>query len=219
MLLPSRIQVNATRQELEYIEYNYRRESELIKQLLRMYNGISQFAVPINEFDIAFSLKRNKEQVQEDIQFLASRSFIQYQKKSERPQLYFLEDRFPAEHIAINYAQIEWLKKNEIERLRAMQHFVQNKEVCRMQQITQYFGEDLKNSCGLCDNDKKEKGTINLKSVQQAIDLAFEKNARVQLQTFCSHYNMEERKEVMKIIRALVGENVYKVNSFGELTQ
>ncbi len=217
MLMPSRIQVSASRQELEYIEYNYRRESEIVKQLLRMYNAISQFPVPINEFDIAFALKRDLKEVQQDLDFLASRTYIHYQKKSERPQLYFLEDRFPAEHIAINYKQIEWLKDQEEKRLQAMQRFVKNNKECRMQQITAYFGEDLNTVCGICDNDTKGKNSFDLKSVKQSLDIELDKKDSLNIQLFCQQYNMEERKDVMKIIRALVGEGVYRINSLGEL--
>ena len=217
--MPMRVQIMASREELNHIAQNYQRQDALLKQLLRMYNGIWQHPVPINEFDIASGIKKSVEQIKNDLHFLASRSYIKLVAKKDKPQLFFTDNRYPAEQIVLNYKEIEWHKKREEERLVALQNFVLNKSACRMQLVASYFGQKEKERCGVCDIDKPEVVKIGFEEITLLLDQALTHKEHISFDALLGHLYGEERTQTMQLIRKMIGEGMYKINEIGEVTK
>lgn len=215
--VPMRVQILASREELNHIAQNYHRQDELLKQMLRMYNGIWQYAVPINEYDIASKIKKSVVRIKEDLDFLAARSYIKLIAKKDRPQLYFSDDRYPAEQIMVNYKEIEWHKERDEERLAAMQKYVLNKTKCRMQMLANYFGQEEKNDCGVCDIDNPIIVKVTFEEVKTLLDNALAKKESISFNELLAHLNGEEKTKTMHLIRQMVSEGMYKITALGEI--
>jgi len=217
--VPMRVQIVASREELNHIAHNYHRQDKLLKQLLRMYNGIWQYSVPINEYDIASKIKTSIEVINEDLRFLASRSYIKLVAKKDKPQLYFTDNRYPAEQIVLNYKEIERHKIHEQNRLAAMQKFVLNKSQCRMQLLAEYFGQQEHNPCGVCDIDNPAMVQINFASVKKLVDEALTHKESESFENIIGHLQGEERIQTMQLIRKMISEGLYQISSFGEVSK
>lgn len=217
--MPMRVQILASREELNHLAQNYQRQDELIKLLLRMYNGIWQYPVPINEYDLASNLKKSIDKIKEDLHFLASRSYIKLIAKKDKPQLYFTDDRYPAEQIILNYQAIAWHKKRNEERLAAMQHYVLNKTNCRMQLLANYFGQEEKEVCGVCDIDQPLVIKIKAEEIKALVDQALTYKESEALENIIGHLQGEERKQSMQLIRQMIGEGMYRITAMGELSK
>ena len=218
VFMPMRVQILASREELNHIAQNYHRQDELLKQLLRMYNGIWQHPVPINEYDIASKIKISAQQIKEDLHFLASRSYISLQAKKDKPQLFFNDDRYPAEQIVLKYEEIRWHQKRDEERLSALQKFVLNKTVCRMQQLANYFGQK-EETCGVCDVCNPVKVTVNFEEVKTLMDNALAQKDSASFEDIVGHLYGEERTQTMQLIRKMISEGMYKVTAMGEVSR
>lgn len=223
LYMPLRVQVQASREELQHIETNYHRQYVLLKQLLRSYNGIWQHAVPINEYELAAKIKKPVQQIKEDLHFLASRAYIKCWNKKDQPQLYMTDQRYPASQIVINYKEILWHKKREEERLDALQAFVKNNSICRMQLLNNYFiGDKSKQEkiiCGHCDVDKVKVVDVSFESVKNLLDKALTNKESENLENIIGHLASEERAQSMKLIRIMISEGMYAINAFGELNK
>ncbi len=217
--MPMRVQIMASREELNHIAQNYHRQDELLKQLLRIYNGIWQYAVPINEYDIATKVKKSVAQIKEDLHFLASRAYIKLVAKKDKPQLFFTDNRYPAEQIILNYKEIEWHKKREEERLAAMQKYVLNKTECRMQMLANYFGQQEKNRCGVCDIDNPIVVKVNFEEVKNLLDTALANKESETFENIIGHLHGEERTKTMQLIRQMIGEGMYRVTAMGAVSR
>lgn len=217
--MPMRVQILASREELNHIAQNYHRQDALLKQLLRMYNGIWQYPVPINEYDIATKIKKSVTQIKEDLHFLASRSYIKLVSKKDKPQLFFADNRYPAEQIVLNYQKIEWHKKRDEERLAAMQKYVLNKNECRMQMLATYFGQAEKDRCGVCDIDNPVIININFEEVKALLDNALANKESESFENIIGHLNGEERAKTMQLIREMISEGMYRITGLGELSK
>jgi ATP-dependent DNA helicase RecQ len=215
--MPMRVQILASREELNHIAQHYHRQDELLKQLLRMYNGIWQYPVPINEYDLAPKVKKSVAQIKEDLHFLASRSYIKLVAKKDKPQLYFSDNRYPAEQIILNYQEIEWHKKRDEERLAAMQKYVLNKSNCRMQVLANYFGQAEKEVCGVCDIDNPVVVKVDFEEVKKLLDNALTNKESVPFENIIGHLHGEERIKTMQLIRQMIGEGMYRITALGEV--
>ncbi len=218
--IPTRVQVMASREELHHLAEHYQRQDVLMKQLLRMYNGIWQYPIPINEYDIASSIKRSVEEVKVDLEFLYARSYIKMIAKKDRPQLYLIDNRYPAEQIVLNYQEVEWHLQREQERLRAMQKFLLNKDQCRMLLLAAYFSaEDSKEQevCGVCDIDLSSAVKINIDNLKIRLDQALSNRNCIPLEELTGDLQVEERTQILKLIRQMVSEGLYKINTMGEV--
>lgn len=219
VFMPTRVQILASREELNYIEQNYHRQDALLKQMLRMYNGVWKFPVPINEYDLARELKLSVDVIKNDLEFLLRREYIDVRKKKDNPQLFFNDNRYPAEQIVLHYQEIEALKKRNNERLSALVDFVKNDTVCRMQQLANYFGQATTENCGACDVCAPNTATINLEEIQNHLNKVLQQREKISFQELLQNYSPEEQKQAMAIIRQMVSEGLYNISGMGELSR
>jgi ATP-dependent DNA helicase RecQ len=67
------------------------------------------------------------------------------------PQLGFLTPRQDADHLSLNYKDMESRKVNEKKALRAVKFYTEQSAKCRMLLIQDYFDESTSKTCGICD--------------------------------------------------------------------
>ncbi|RFS19014.1 RecQ family ATP-dependent DNA helicase [Chitinophaga silvatica] len=151
VLLPSKAMFLVEKETLYEFEANYPALEEIIKTLLRTYEGIFDNEVPIYERQISRLLLIEEDEIITSLNQLNQAGILQYQPRRDSPQICFLQERCSAARLHINMTKVEIRKKAYIERLDAMIAYVRNKSNCRTVQLVNYFGERDTEPCGVCD--------------------------------------------------------------------
>lgn len=157
VFLPSRAEFVTNKESLYEFENAYPALEEIIKTLLRTYEGIFDNAVPIYERQIGRIMLTEDDEIAGQLHQLHQYGILHYQPRRDEPQLCFLQERVSAQHLRINMARIEVRKKVYADRLAAMFAYARNRDICRTQQLVAYFGEKESTPCGVCDICLKKK--------------------------------------------------------------
>lgn len=148
---PSTVQFLASREIIAAHEEKYMQHEPVIKALLRAYEGIFDYPVTVFETGIAKFAKTPIEQVRAILDKLHVFGIINYEKASDSPEIYLLENRMYANAFATDMHKMNMLKQRAAERLAQLSNYVAETKNCRSKIIATYFGDDIK-PCGICDN-------------------------------------------------------------------
>ena len=146
--------------ELNLFEKSHPKYNEVMKGLLRSYDGIFDFPAAINETELAKFIQQKKERLIETLLELNGLNIIDYKPQKEKPQIYFLQNRVRAEDLFINEKNILKRKIAFEKRLNAMINFCTNQSRCRSEMIGNYFDDHDLHPCGVCDNCLQKKNVI-----------------------------------------------------------
>jgi len=146
--------------ELNLFEKSHPKYNEVVKGLLRSYDGIFDFPAAINETELAKFIQQKKERLIETLLELNGLNIIDYKPQKEKPQIYFLQNRVRAEDLFINEKNILKRKIAFEKRLNAMINFCTNQSRCRSEMIGNYFDDHDLHPCGVCDNCLQKKNVI-----------------------------------------------------------
>jgi ATP-dependent DNA helicase RecQ len=218
--LPSRVSVTSTKSMVAEIEKHYPKLDEVLKLLLRMYGGIWNHYVPINEFMMAQKALVAKDYIEMMLVQLNDHGIIDYVKAKDKPQLFFQHERVNENSLHIDTKTIEVLKKRYEDRVQFMLHYTQNETICRSKELIQYFGETLPNNCGQCDiclsNEKKRKPS-DFDSIKNTILHQITLKGSLNIKQFCKSYPTAKQDELLRIIRFLLDDHLLKLNELGDL--
>jgi len=157
VFLHTKVMFTATKSDLEAFETSYPQFDPIIKNLLRNYGGIYDHYVGISEKQIAKKLRINELMVRDRLTYLQSFGILKYFPQKETPQLHFILNRAPANHLSINHEAYLERKKMFKERVDKMLAYINLSNECRGQFIALYFGDKEAKPCGICDNCLKLK--------------------------------------------------------------
>jgi ATP-dependent DNA helicase RecQ len=204
IFLPSQVSFTAPKELLEDFENGHPELEPIMKVLLRTYEGIYDNRISINEKNLARLLKLTPEVVKQQLKQLQSYGIIEYLPQKETPQVYFLLNRAPAQHLHINNEAYLKRKKQYTERVEAMLNYLELK-TCRSKYIAKYFGEAEPNKCGGCDNCLDEKAT----------QLSEDEFRRIESKVYESiPENGIDVKELLPLLKDVRKEKVWKVLNF-----
>ena len=147
----STVYIPVARDELYRFQVDHLRLGNLLQAVIRMYPGLMECAVPVDERKIASKCYCTPEEVVEMLCQMHAMHIIHYAPRPHGPQIYFLTERvderliYPSEQ---NYAQ---LKAAAQRRMKSMVDYVSNDSVCRSRQLVTFFGEPSATDCGVCD--------------------------------------------------------------------
>ena len=158
IFLPSQVMFIAPKEVLEDFETAHPELEPLMKVLLRTYEGIYDNRISVNEKHLAKLSRLAPEIVKEKLQQLRSFGIIEYLPQKETPQIYFLFNRAPAQHLNINNETYLKRKQLYIDRVEVMLEYLKLNG-CKSKFIASYFGEKEVNKCGVCDFCLNEKAS------------------------------------------------------------
>lgn len=165
VFIPSQVRFLVDKEELFDYENMYPKLEPIIKCLLRTYEGIIHSDVSVYELQLAKLLAYSKDAVLEDLFRLNSLGIINYQPVKEKPQIYFMDNRAPAQYLNINIEQYLKRKQQYELRLEEMLKYIHLNKECRSGFINIYFGEHSKTDCMICDNCLHQKN-LNLSTAE-----------------------------------------------------
>lgn len=214
---PSTVAFTTTKNALQEFEKTYPEYDELIKGLLRSYEGIFDYPSPINESQLSKFTSIKMEKISVLLSQLNQKGIIEYVPQKEKPQIIFLQNRVNSKELFINDKNILKRKNAFEKRLNAMISFTLDEHTCRSKMIANYFGESSIKRCGICDNCLNDKKIIitseEFDSIRESI---FQNvlNEPVSLGSLLEKLPHEKNK-LKKIIHFLQEEEKLKVSAEG----
>ncbi len=147
---------NTSKEQLYEFQRSHPQFEMLLSTLLRTYEGIFDYPAFISERSIAIALGIHDEEVKNRLKEIAAFGIIRYTAQNESPQVWFGKRRVSAKDLVIDLKMLEKRKAAFLERVKKMVDYTKWTG-CRALFINQYFGDESKKECGICDNCLKKK--------------------------------------------------------------
>ena len=218
---PSTLSFNTDRQQLEDFEKQFPLFENLIKGLLRSYEGIFDYPTNIYETELAHFVKKNPNEIKRDLQQLQQYGIVTYDAQKDSPQISLVINRMYADSFLINLDNYIERKKNFESRIKAIAEFIKNTISCRSQIIGNYFNDLAIKPCGICDN------CINLKSLriskeefEQITQYIFEwtKKQSTGIKELLASSKQFKKEKIWKVIDYLQSEAKITVSREGNIS-
>ncbi len=217
IFFPSRIQFKIDKESLYTFESSFPELESIIKTLLRTYQGIYDNSTSIFEKQISRILRIPLEEVRSQLERLNQFGIIEYLPQKEKPQIYFLLNRAPAEYLHIDQDLYFKRKKQYQYRLEAILSYILSTEICRSNYISNYFGEKTIDRCGTCDNClKKKKSSINTKQFQtivKKIQSSF--LSEISVTEILNLFQPEEKEDIWIVLKFMESEQQISISEKG----
>ncbi|MDX9932532.1 MAG: ATP-dependent DNA helicase RecQ [Bacteroidales bacterium] len=156
---PSKVKMQADKNDVYRFQVENRELSPFIDLLLRMYSGLFTGFVRIDEFSIARKMNADKLIVIKGLKQLDKLGLISYEPASDSPRVTFLSDRIDHRDVIFSEEHYYSRKKEAVNRLESMKTFLSGTTRCRSQLLLDYFGETQSRRCGMCDICEKRSET------------------------------------------------------------
>lgn len=204
--------------ELELFIKSYPQYDSLTKGLLRSYEGIFDYACAINELHLAKFISEKKEKVISDLNEIKNMGIINYTPQKENPQVRFFRDRVNTADLTINQKNIFKRKQAFEKRLKAILHYIAEKNSCRSKMISSYFNNDSIKRCQICDNCLHEKAihisTEEFEEIRLGIE-AYVLTKPSNSDELIYHLKNFGKNKILKILRYLQEENIISTTESG----
>ena len=149
--VPSTVVFTCSKEQLYDFQLAYPQHEVLLSTLLRSYGGIFDFPAFISEKLLSTLLRKSAEEIQGELQRIASMGIINYLPQQDEPQLTFRKERVAIENF--NFNMVPYRKRKEAFEARAAQMIAYTAaKSCRSQFINLYFGDKDAKPCGICDH-------------------------------------------------------------------
>ncbi len=150
--IKSKIKIIISNAELYKFQIANSYFDNFIKILLRNYPNIYTNFVNIIETEIEKKLNIKTQSVRDILIKLEQKGVIKYKQNEAGMQLRFLQNRKDSENLNISKEKILNEKKLAKEKLDIVIKYINNKNICRSQNILKYFNEEVHEKCNICDN-------------------------------------------------------------------
>jgi ATP-dependent DNA helicase RecQ len=215
---PPTVEFTVDKNALNLFEQSLPKYDEVIKGLLRSYDGIFDFPCAINEDQLSKFIPVKRDQLSLMLHELKAYNIIDYTPQKEKPQIYFIQNRVKAEDLFINIKNILKRKEAYQKRLNSMIDFCTDQNECRSKRIGIYFNDHNLHSCGVCDNCLRNKNlsmsdeefnsiSFEIKKISAGIPIS---SAQLLEKLSCFKEN-----KIRKVLIFLQEENMITVNKDG----
>lgn len=219
VFLPATVQFTVYKEALYEYERQHANEELLIKMLLRTYEGIYDYPVPISESYLAYLLKADAVIIKEMLAKLHYDRIIEFRPQKDQPQVILNRPRIKAALLQIDGESYFERKQIFINRVNEMNNYVTNTGRCRSVIIGRYFGDEQMKDCGICDNClKKKRATLN-EVVFNAIAVKVKEilQTPVGTEVLMAKLTMYTKENNWTVINFLVEENKIELLQDGRL--
>ncbi len=213
---PSKIMITMTGRDIYEFQLKNEILGDFLKTILRIYGGelYSNF-LTIHENEIASAAKISFSETISKLEFLQKLEIIEYQKQSNSAKITFLHSRFDAEHLPVNFKEINDKKLREINEKGKVVEFATNSRKCKMQQLQEHFDEFNTKRCGHCDNclriDKIKMNSQRILEITSQIN----KIMPVSVQKLESQFDATEYDILEKILEEQFSKNNWSMDRQG----
>lgn len=216
----STVVFNCGRVSLEEFEVHHPKEDELVKGLLRSYEGIFDTEVPISENRLAAFIRWKPEDVLSGLRELHRLGMILYQPQLDSPQITLLRNRMYQDSYQLDSGNMIERKKIYLERVQALDTYLHTSH-CRSRNIAEYFNAPLKNDCGICDNcisNRKSGSLAQVTDVPAILLQTLQNTPLTERQLIQQLHTQIPEPVIAKTIQWLLAEEKIHANERGKLS-
>lgn len=149
--IATRIKILPSRETLDEIDLPDRRMWDLLELLMRGYEGIFSFTVPVDEQRLARSMNIGIPELRRLFYSLSLEHIIRYVPCDRCNVLVLHHARLVPGNLDLDLGKYEFLRKNAEDRAKAMEDYASGHDVCRSRFLLGYFGQEDSEDCGTCD--------------------------------------------------------------------
>lgn len=151
MTNPARVIFTVSRDDLYKIPIARQDLDDVMRAMMRLYNGIFTEFRPIEESRIAAVSGYSVEHVKQMLKLMWQMHIIRYIPVNHLPLIFYEIERLDIKNLYISPES--YLHRRELvhERLDAMQQYADNDTECRSMVLQRYFGDTEATPCGVCD--------------------------------------------------------------------
>jgi ATP-dependent DNA helicase RecQ len=219
--MPSRIIFSVNHMELYRFQVEHPGMDHFIKTLLRMYEGIFDEFVKIDEAQIGRRVPAPTEQVIRHLKFLQSRSILEYKPRTDTPQLILTMARIASGDILLSEKELAQRKERFRKRASFMLRYATTLHHCRSQMLLRYFGEKNTVRCGKCDycleRNKLELNEVEFETLADKIRTLTTERA-MKLESLVREVHTGNEDKTLLAIQWMVDNDQLKYRSEDELS-
>ena len=216
--MPSTVEFSIDKEHLNDFEKSRPEYAEVVKALLRSYDGIFDFPSFINEYELSRFVGMKKESLLKILLELKALGIINYSPQKEKPQIYFLKNRVRTDELFINQKNILKRKEAYKKRLIAMINFCTSEDNCRSSMISYYFTGDYLPPCGVCDNCLKNNRDIISGEEFNSISMEIKKmtsDEAISSKMILEKMSQVKESKIWKVLKFLQEEELVSVSEEG----
>lgn len=206
----SKVQLLLRREDLDQLVQKEDFHSLLLRQLLRLYEGILLDPVRISEEQIAKSIQSEVDQIRKSLEQLHQKEVIQYYHVRQGGQILFLRERVQKKRFFLDQKLMGGIKERAVKRWKAMAQYVHTDQ-CRTRSILSFFGERVAENCGQCDiclGSKAEKfSRSEKKAFTDRIEQLVQDNA-LTIRELLLHFSYIYEDRIHKLISELLDNEI-----------
>ena len=161
---PARIIFTTGRDDLYKIRVSQDELDNIIRVILRLYDGVFTEFRSIDEKQIAAISGYTIDKVRELLKRMWQMRIIRYIPANTTPILFFNEERLPTNDLYISPESYTHRLRLTQERFENVLRYIGNEQSCRSVMMQNYFGDTDNTVCGVCDICINKKKEINNKS-------------------------------------------------------
>lgn len=215
---PSQCFISASKLDLYDFYLKYPEYEELIKTLLRSYDGILSQFVFINESEIAYRLKRDKKYIKDQLKILDKEGILNYIPLTGYPKITFLKDRQALSKLKLNEELYSFLKERRTFMVHKMIEYAEQKYICRQKYLLHYFDENIDHSCGYCDVCLEQKRLKNIEDIKEKIiGILRKSDAILNIEEVYNKFGAIDKNIIIQAIREMIDDNILLMNERREL--
>ncbi len=217
IFLPAQVSFSTTKENLNQFQNAHPQLEDIIKCLLRSYEGIIDTRVSVHEKQMAWLCRMSIEEVRAQLLQLQSFGILEYLPQKDIPQIHYLLNRAPAEYLHINQDKYLERKKQFSERVENMIRYISLKDQCRSTYISNYFGDKASKDCGWCDNclSKKRKDISPEDFRQIETQIKQNLNKPITTESLISSLKQYNKEKTWAVLDFLLSEQMILIDEQG----
>jgi ATP-dependent DNA helicase RecQ len=147
---PSSVMVIANREQLYDYMLRFPSFDQILKSVLRAYQGVFNQFVSIKEEQIAKALNIETNEVIRALIMMSKENIILYNPQRDKPQIIFIKERVDSKTLDLDTDLYQFRKQRQLMSIQNAIAYAESHQ-CRSQQLLAYFGETNAALCGQCD--------------------------------------------------------------------
>lgn len=148
---PTRVRIAVNRDDLYDVEFSDRTMLDVLEVLMRRYDGIFSFSVPIEEDYVAQRCGISVPNLRQTLYNLSLEHVIKYIPGQRADVLTLHSEHLTPGNVKLSLSRYQMLKETWHKRMETMVEYVSEEDTCRSRFLLSYFGQTESANCGRCD--------------------------------------------------------------------
>lgn len=209
----SKLYFTASHTDIYGMQVNNKNWERFLGTLLRMYGGLREGFVTINEKEIAKKIMQPYGAVVKQLLRLQELGMAVYEPQKQGNSVFFTVAYHQPQHLLVADAFLKDRLADLQARLGHLRHYVETETTCRSILLVQYFGEQNPQPCGKCDVCKRQKKLVPAASLDQVVMAILREQGPLSLPELLAVLQAPDQKAAVQLVRNLVDSGTIQTNT------